>query len=173
MERAAWREAAEANADEDSQEEAGSDQEEGEEEEEEDEIVLLFSDESPRRSIFSEDEDEADMEEEAEIKERLGMIHVEQEKALRMIRVEQKKCGTGELCAFDFLSFTSYLVREIGRDIRHDISWEANALAIAYHLLEAYMIELLRCSNLNALNSCKFFVGPEDVQVARVCRRFE
>jgi hypothetical protein len=85
--------------------------------------------------------------------------------ALRMIRAEQKKGNlledddVGEV--FDFLTFSSCLV-SITKDLQQidekwpcgefwrlksDLSWEAHACAVTYHLLEANMISLLKESN--------------------------
>ena len=146
--------AEDANGDQDSQEEAGSDQEE-------------------------EEEEEAEVEEVDEVEGveavKLRMIRDEQKKARRMIRMEQKMCGIGESCVFDFLSFFSCLQEMDGsRDGfigSSDLSWEANAVSVAYHLLEEYMIELLSYSNREAIHAKRYIVWPKDGLMARACMR--
>jgi len=140
--------AEDANGDQDSQEEAGSDQEQ-------------------------EEEEEAEVEEVDEVEGveavKLRMIRDEQKKARRMIRMEQKMCGIGKSCVFDFFSFTSWLVA-IGQDFVSDFSWEANAVSVAYHLLEAYMIELFEEANLCAIQAKRVTIFPKDIQLARRIR---
>ena len=140
--------AEDANGDQVSQEEAGSDQEE-------------------------EEEEEAEVEEVDEVEGveavKLRMIRDEQKKARRMIRMEQKLCGIGKSCVFDFLSFTSWLVA-IGQDFVSDFSWEANAVSVAYHLLEAYMIKLFEEANLCAIRAKRVTIFPKDIQLARRIR---
>jgi len=87
-------------------------------------------------------------------------------KALRMIRMEQRG-RSGLVFAF---SSVSALLHKIGQDVKGDLSWEANACVVVYHLLEAYVVTLLQDANLSALRGGRVFIMAEDLQLARRIR---
>jgi len=126
------------------------------------------------------DEDEDEDEDEEKQEERLGddadvarnrRCTTALKEALQMIRVEQRS-PSGEVFAFSSISM---LLLELGQDLKSedlksDLLWEANACAVVYYLLEAYMVTLLQNSNVHALEGGRVFIMPKDLQLARKIR---
>lgn len=110
-----------------------------------------------------------------------GRKKVARKEAMRMIRTEQR-CAystangwpkAGEV--FDFGTFSALIV-EIGKNLQGEaaggkLMWEASAFAMAYHVLEAYAVQILEDALLIAAHSSRVFLWPADMQLARRVRR--
>ena len=62
------------------------------------------------------------------------------------------------------------LVREIAQDHRHDIRFQAAALACLQEAAEAYLVRLFEDTNLCAIHARRVTIMPRDMQLARRIR---
>jgi len=86
-------------------------------------------------------------------------------KALREIRKYQKST--------DLLIRKSpfqKLVREIARDIKHDVRFQSHAIMAIQEATEAYLVSLFDDTNLCAIHARRVTIMPRDVQLARRIR---
>jgi histone H3 len=62
------------------------------------------------------------------------------------------------------------LVREIARDIKHDLRFQSSALGALQEAAEGYLVGLFEDTNLCAIHAKRVTIMPRDMQLARRIR---